>query len=301
MHSMDMERFVGGGADSAGPIGVQTAGGGLRIATWLATGAFAALMMLSGVLFVLGPAPVVQGIGHLGYPRYFTVLIGLAKLLGVGALLAPRARVLREWAYAGFTFVLIGAVLSHLLSGDGPARAAPAAVSLGLLLASYFLRRHVARAFGSGAHPVPATGEGPGGFWRVAPWLSRAALLPPTVIFAVIAARYLSNPVGAAATVGISLATPEAITVARVAFGALPLAFSLFLAASMLSPRRLLAGLALVTTLVALATLVRVFGISVEGAAGDSVKLLRAEVVLLTLSVAGLAIEWRRGHRLGHA
>ncbi len=276
--------------------GRPAAGKVVRLAGVVATGLFAAIMTASGIAFVLGPPPVIQGIGHLGYPRYFILLLGVAKLLGVGALLAPRARALREWAYAGFTFLLVAAVLSHTLSGDAPAHAAPAAFAMALLLTSYFARRRAAER-DARPHPVLEASDVGGRFWRVAPWVSRAVLLPPTVIFALIAFRYLSNPVAAAAAVGTSLATPEAITVARVASGAFPLSFSLFLGASVVSGRRLLAALALATTFIAIATLVRAFGIVAEGAGGESLKLLRSEIALLLVSAAGLVLEWRRRQR----
>jgi len=70
--------------------------------------------------------------------------------------------ILREWAYAGFTFVLVAALLSHRLSGDGVARAAPAAFTLGLLLASYFMRRRVAPSgFVLGRQAPPSTARPP--------------------------------------------------------------------------------------------------------------------------------------------
>ena len=45
-------------------------------------------------------------------------IIGAWKILGVIAILVPRFRLLKEWAYAGFFFVMSGAVLSHLAMGD---------------------------------------------------------------------------------------------------------------------------------------------------------------------------------------
>ncbi len=122
----------------------------LRIAAWVTTGAFALMMTFSGILYLVGPPAIVTGIQHLGYPPYFVRLLGIAKLLGVAAILAPRTRTLREWGYAGFTFDLVAATASHLLSGDGVAHAAPATFSLALGLASYFLRR-TARRNGAGA------------------------------------------------------------------------------------------------------------------------------------------------------
>src|SRR5260370_259391 len=85
-----------------------------------------------------GPPAIVR---PLGYPDYFRSLLGVAKVLGALALLLPRPSILREWAYAGFTFDLLGAFASHALHGDAAAHLAPALIALGLLVASYVLRR----------------------------------------------------------------------------------------------------------------------------------------------------------------
>jgi hypothetical protein len=276
--------------------GSPRAGGKLRIAHRITTGTFAALIALSGTAFLVGPAPVVEGIRRLGYPPYFTPLLGIAKLLGVAVLLAPRARILREWAYAGFTFLLIAAISSHTLSKDGVAHAVPAIVCLGLLLASYATRRSAAET-STGIRQVPASGLEARGFWRSAPWLARLALVPPVFIFLAVASRNLSDPVSASAALGISLATPEAITTTRIGFGAFPLAFALFLAACLVSGRRLLTGLALAATVTAVATVVRALGIALDGTAAQSVKLLHAELGLLAVLVAGLAVETGRRFR----
>lgn len=282
--------------DRAGSEGPPRATGRLEIAHWIATGTFAALIAVSGAAFLVGAAPVVQGFRRLGYPAYFTPLLGVAKLLGVAALLAPRARVLREWAYAGFTFLLIGAISSHTLGKDGVAHALPALLCLGLLLASYATRRSAAET-ATGIRQMPAAGLDAGRFWRLAPWLARLALVPPVVIFLAVAARNLSDPVGASAALGISLTTPEAITTTRIGFGAFPLAFALFLAACLVSGRRLLIGLALAATVTAVATAVRAVGIALDGTAAQSVKLLQAEIGLLGVLVAGLSVETSRRFR----
>jgi hypothetical protein len=267
-----------------------------RTAATIATALLAAIMTASGVAFLVGPDAVVQGVRHLGYPAYFRPLLGLAKLLGVAALVLPRSRALREWAYAGFTFLLSAAILSHVLSGEGAARAAPAAFCLGVTLTSYFLRRR------AGATPVRARAVNEhatvaAGFWRAAPWLSRAALLPPIVIFMAISARYLADPVATSAALGVSLATPQAVTTTRIGFGAFPLAFALFLAGSLFATRRLLAGVSLALIVASVATVIRAVGISIDGTAAQSVRLLHAEVGLVAILLAGLAIELgRRRH-----
>lgn len=106
---------------------------------WLTTGLFALVMTVSGVLYLAGPRAVVDGVHHLGYPDYFRTLLGIAKLLGVAAILGARSRrTLREWAYAGFTFDLVAAFFSHAIRGDGRASVFPL-VLLAVLASSYLL------------------------------------------------------------------------------------------------------------------------------------------------------------------
>jgi uncharacterized membrane protein YphA (DoxX/SURF4 family) len=54
---------------------------------------------------------------QLGYPLYFIPFIGVAKVLGAIALLVPGFPRIKEWAYAGLFFDLIGAVYSNIAFG----------------------------------------------------------------------------------------------------------------------------------------------------------------------------------------
>lgn len=56
-----------------------------------------------------------SGEAILGYPPYFAGILGTAQLLGVICLLFPGFHRLKEWAYAGFYFNLISALVSHLI------------------------------------------------------------------------------------------------------------------------------------------------------------------------------------------
>jgi hypothetical protein len=117
----------------------------VQVGIWLSTGLFSLMFGLSGAAFLAGPAGVVTIFRHLGYPDYFRQLLGVAKLLGVAALVAPMpSPTLREWAYAGLTFTCIGAASSHVMSGDPSGKAIGSLFALALLLTSYFLRRHAA-------------------------------------------------------------------------------------------------------------------------------------------------------------
>lgn len=55
------------------------------------------------------------GTKPLGYPDYFAYALIVCKVLGATAIMFPQLPVkLREWAYAGLTFNLIFAIISHI-------------------------------------------------------------------------------------------------------------------------------------------------------------------------------------------
>ncbi|MBA3827330.1 MAG: DoxX family protein [Taibaiella sp.] len=92
-----------------------------RILYWIAT-IWLALGMLSTALVQLFKgrtgAGGVDSVSHLGYPVYFLTILGVWKILGVVAVLIPKFPLLKEWAYAGFFFVMSGAVFSHIVCRD---------------------------------------------------------------------------------------------------------------------------------------------------------------------------------------
>src|SRR5262245_65309325 len=53
----------------------------------------------------------------LGFPLYFTRLLGVWKILGGLAILAPGFPRLKEWAYAGMLFDLIGGSVASAAMG----------------------------------------------------------------------------------------------------------------------------------------------------------------------------------------
>lgn len=110
------------------------------LAYWATTVLFSLAMTGSGVADVLLLPELAEGMAHLGYPTYFTQLIGVWKLLGVVALLTPRFPRLKEWAYAGFFFDLTGAAISHAAVGDGLMEVLTPLILGSFGLASYLLR-----------------------------------------------------------------------------------------------------------------------------------------------------------------
>ena len=108
---------------------------------WAVTGLMAALMLLSAVPDVLRVPGALAVFRHLGYPPYLLLFLGTAKILGVAAVLAPGLPRLKEWAFAGLTFDLTGALYSHVTVGDPASVWTPAAIGLVLMAGSYVAYR----------------------------------------------------------------------------------------------------------------------------------------------------------------
>ena len=112
-----------------------------RSAGYWTTAILITLAFLSGGMVYLYRADfVVTGIAELGYPAYFVTILGTWKLLGGLAILAPRLPRLKEWAYAGIAFDLIGATFSHVAMDHPAVKAIVPVVLLGIAAASWALR-----------------------------------------------------------------------------------------------------------------------------------------------------------------
>ncbi len=128
------------------------------LAYWITTLVFALAILASGIADLVHAPAIVEGIGQLGYPLYLVTLLGVWKLLGVAAILAPGTPRLKEWAYAGLFFELTGAAFSHVAAGVGSPAAALALT--GLAAASWALRpgdRRVPGPLALGLAPRPLT------------------------------------------------------------------------------------------------------------------------------------------------
>jgi len=91
---------------------------GKLIIYWIATALMCFGMLGSGIAQIIQSQAMIDLVTPLGYPVYFLSIIGVWKVLGVIAVLAPGFKLIKEWAYAGFFFLMTGAVVSHIASGD---------------------------------------------------------------------------------------------------------------------------------------------------------------------------------------
>lgn len=110
-----------------------------KIIFWVATTIiilWEGVMPLSTLLFA--PEQATVGTRPLGYPDYFAYTLIICKVLGVLAIsYAKTPAKLREWAYAGLTFNLIFASISHAVVDKNIGFIVMPLVVLGILAVSY--------------------------------------------------------------------------------------------------------------------------------------------------------------------
>lgn len=111
-----------------------------KISYWIVTGLLASGMLSGGLAQLFHAKWNVDGIMHLGYPIYILNILGTWKILGVLVLVLPGLALLKEWAYAGFFFLMTGAVISHLVSGDGVQGIIAQSIFVLLIILSWYFR-----------------------------------------------------------------------------------------------------------------------------------------------------------------
>jgi|SRR5690554_4439622 len=116
-----------------------------KIIFWVATGIlilWEGLMPLSTLLFA--PEYANAGTNPLGYPDYFAYTLIICKVLGVFAISYSKTpSKLKEWAYAGLTFNLIFAFISHAFVDKNIWYMLMPLVFLGVLAVSYIYNNRI--------------------------------------------------------------------------------------------------------------------------------------------------------------
>jgi hypothetical protein len=109
------------------------------IGYWVTTGLLV-FCMTGGIFELAGVRTTVEGLMKLGYPSYIIPALGLGKVLAILAILWPGLARLKEWAYAGIFFNMMGAIVSHV-AHDDPAWIIVVCVAIAAItLASWALR-----------------------------------------------------------------------------------------------------------------------------------------------------------------
>lgn len=104
---------------------------------WLSLGMFATGI---GQLFKANGQGGADMLAHLGYPAYLLTILAFWKILGVVAVLIPKFPLVKEWAYAGFIFIMSGAIFSHLAVNDPLVGILPALLLILLTVVSWYFR-----------------------------------------------------------------------------------------------------------------------------------------------------------------
>lgn len=111
-----------------------------KIIYWVSTSWLSLGMISTGIVQIIHQEEEVQKMTSMGYPMYFLTIIGAWKILGAVAILIPNYPLVKEWAYAGFFFLMTGAILSHLAVGDSAAGYFGPALLLFLTIISWLFR-----------------------------------------------------------------------------------------------------------------------------------------------------------------
>jgi len=107
---------------------------------WVCTALITFAFLPGGIFYLMRQPQAVTGVEQLGFPLYFVIFLGVWKVLGPIALLAPRFPVLKEWAYAGMFFDLCGAVVAVVATGGAWWHVAAPLGVIALLFGSWALR-----------------------------------------------------------------------------------------------------------------------------------------------------------------
>lgn len=107
-----------------------------KIIYWIATSLVALSGLTAGIMYYANPALAVE-FKHLGFPDYFRMELGAAKIFGAVALILPMVSGrIKEWAYAGFAITFISACIAHTAEA-GVSAAIPPFMTLVVLVISY--------------------------------------------------------------------------------------------------------------------------------------------------------------------
>ncbi len=111
----------------------------LDVFYWITTGLILFFMLPGAVMNIMKTPDWIEVFKLLGYPEYLLPFLGVAKLSACIVIVLPYFDRLKEWAYAGIVFDLVGAIYSALMvSGFEPALLLMVVV-VGVVFTSYWL------------------------------------------------------------------------------------------------------------------------------------------------------------------
>lgn len=110
-----------------------------KIIFWIVTILFAGVNLFSGISELMQTPSSLGVMQFLGYPAYFLIILGIAKILGSLAILQQKYNTLKEWAYAGFTIDYLSAFASFAFVSGFTTELIIPIIFIGFLALSYWL------------------------------------------------------------------------------------------------------------------------------------------------------------------
>lgn len=111
----------------------------LNIFYWITTGLVLFFLLPGSVMNIMQTEDWLEVFKQLGYPSYLLPFLGIAKISGCIVIVLPNLRRLKEWAYAGLVFDIVGAIYSAFMAGPFDPMTLLLILPLFAILGSYFL------------------------------------------------------------------------------------------------------------------------------------------------------------------
>lgn len=111
----------------------------INIFYWICTGILIPAIGIGSIFGIVPNEDSLKVFSSLGYPAYIVPFLSVAKLLGLIVIFIPKYPRLKEWAYAGVAFDVIGATYSIIALGSPLTHIIFPVLALLFLFGSYFL------------------------------------------------------------------------------------------------------------------------------------------------------------------
>ena len=112
-----------------------------KIIYWIVTALLCLMMLLQGIMFTFNSEQIAQLFNRLNMPTMLIIPIGIAKLLGIIAIVSRKNLLLKDLAYYGFFIDFVAAISVHLAAGQADFKGA--LFALVLVSVSFFLEKKV--------------------------------------------------------------------------------------------------------------------------------------------------------------
>jgi len=111
----------------------------INVFYWICTGMLIPAVGIGSIFGIVPNEDSLKVFSSLGYPAYIVPFLSVAKLLGLIVIFIPKYPRLKEWAYAGIAFDIIGAGYSIIAMGNPFTHIIFPVLALSFLFGSYFL------------------------------------------------------------------------------------------------------------------------------------------------------------------